>query len=408
MEAKNKFLTHDSVVRVHKPKNQLFFIHPRQSNEFLWLSPNAFTLLELLAIFATVTIPIAILRSKLISKNTRYAAWAGLVVAEAVFLLSIQDQVNPAAAGTESLFISSLSPIRIRLAFLFLCLDSTIALGFHSLHHLTTCIRNLRWERVLHYTGLCCVGIWLSAPSTYSIVTVLAAVLTVTLAWGAAVVGNDLVDLNIDRVSNPDRPLVTGAWNRRNYGRFGLVMLALAVTGAWSVGQTFAFCILTWLTVAFLYSNPPFRLRRFLGISSALVGLASLITIIAGFICLGNRHIFDFPPNLAWFIFLGLTCGANLKDVKDFEGDRRDRVHTIVTTLGLRKGQFAVGVLVSVAMLSAPLLLGKPVLWLPAMLWASLAFFVSTRRRFREKVLFLIYYSYVAFLIASGALQPVP
>jgi 4-hydroxybenzoate polyprenyltransferase len=200
---------------------------------------------------------------------------------------------------------------------------------------------------------------------------------------------------------------VTGAWSPGEYARFGVVMLILALAGAWCVGRAFALCVLASLVLAFLYSCPPFRLRRFFVVSSLLVGLASLVTTLAGFVCLGTRQITDFAPNLATFIFLGLACGANLKDVKDFEGDRRAGVHTIVTVLGLRRGQIAVGVLVAAAMLSAPLLLNQPKFWLPAALWAALAFFIATRQRFRETWLFLLYYSYVGLLLACGVVRPV-
>jgi chlorophyll synthase len=369
---------------------------------------SAFTVIELLVAVAILAVLAALFLPAVISRSAGCAALAVLLVAQAAIVLSLPDQAGPDPAGAGPNLSRWVSPNRLGLAFLFLCLDSTLALRLHSLPRFVAGLRNLRWERVLHYAGLCGIGIWLSAPPVYSIVPMLAAVLTVTLAWGAAVVGNDLADINIDRVSNPDRPLVTGIWQRREYARFGWVLLALALAGAWCVGRAFALCILTNVIVAFLYSSPPFRLRRFVLVSSALIGLTSLATAVAGFVCLGARHISDFPPNYAGFIFLGLACGANLKDVKDFEGDRKEGVHTLVTVLGYSRGKIAVGALVAVAMLSAPLLLGKPGLWTPALLWAAAAFYLSTREPFREKRLFLLYYSYVALLLVTGALRPVP
>jgi 4-hydroxybenzoate polyprenyltransferase len=354
-----------------------------------------------------VKAPIAIVLSVLLSRSARYLALAALVLAEAIILLSVPTPMWPFTSGTGANLSPLLAPIRIRLAFLFVCLDATLALGLHSPTRLASALRNLRWERVVHYVGLCCVGIWLSAPPAYCFVTGLAAVLTVTLAWAASVVGNDLADFEIDRVSNPLRPLITGVWSRSEYARFGRVMLGLALAGAWCVGRAFALCVVTSLALAFLYSSPPFRLRRFLVVSSVLVGLASLVTAWAGFVCLGARQISDFPPSLAAFVFLGLACGANLKDVKDYEGDRRAGVQTFVTVLGLRRGQVAVGALIAAAMLAAPLLLKQPKFWLPAALWAAMAFFVATRPRFRETWLFMLYYSYVALLLVCGVVRPV-
>jgi chlorophyll synthase len=294
---------------------------------------------------------------------------------------------------------------RGRLAFLGLCPTTALALGIYSRKHVLTALRNLRWERALHYVCLYFLGAWLSGPANCSLATLLVGALAVSLVWGVAVVHNDLADLHIDRISNPHRPLVTGVWSDDQYARLGLAMAALTVVGAWLVTERFAFCLMGCLFIAFVYSDPPLRLKRVPVISTALIGLASLLMALAGFVSLGSADFSAFPTGVAVLLILAVTFGANLKDVKDYEGDRLNGVHTLVTLLGLRRGQKIVGFLFAGAVLCSPPLLQKPGLWPAAFLCATLAVFIARHRPFREKHLFLLYYSYLLLLFMTGALR---
>jgi 4-hydroxybenzoate polyprenyltransferase len=97
-----------------------------------------------------------------------------------------------------------------------------------------------------------------------------------------------------------------------------------------------------------------------------------------------------------------LTCGVNFKDIKDYEGDRRDGVQTVVTLAGLHRGKVLAAVLVSAGFLSAPPIFGRADLWLPSIGFAATAAYLITRVYFREKLLFALYYAYFLILFAAG------
>ena len=58
-------------------------------------------------------------------------------------------------------------------------------------------------------------------------------------------------------------------------------------------------------------------------------------------------------------------------------------------------------------MVTGPLLLGKPSLAAPAAIWGGIAWILCVRQPFREKPVFLLYYTYLVFLFCSGAFQRV-
>lgn len=279
---------------------------------------------------------------------------------------------------------------------------AVLALRLDNRSRWAAALRNVRWERVLHYSGLLALGIYMSAPKTLTVPVVIAAVFSICLAWAAAVSNNDLVDREIDSVSNTDRPLVVNLWTPRAFAVLGVCQTTLAVLGAVCVSETFAGCIAAYLAIAFVYSTPPLRLKKYLVVSTGLIALASLFAVAAGFVSSGERSLSQFPLPVAIFFLVAFTSGVNFKDIKDYEGDRRDGIRTVVTWLGLRWGKLATAGCVSVGFLSAPVIFGRASLWWPSVACALMASFVVTRFRFREKFVFLTYYVYFLILLASG------
>ena len=291
------------------------------------------------------------------------------------------------------------------LLFLATCGAGLLLLRLVSRAHFAQAMRNLRWERVLHYVSMFSLGVYMSAPKSFSLALVLAGALCVVLFWSWAVVNNDICDRKIDEVSNPDRPIVAGVWTPSQYAQFGNVQVLLLAGGAFIIGPAFTALMAALLAIAFVYSNPPARLKKYLVISTGLIAMASLGAVLSGFICLQEREVASFPAPIAVFMLVALTFGVNFKDIKDYEGDRLDGVHTLVTWLGPRWGKLATAISFVVALLSAPLILSRMDLLPAAILFAALGAFVMMQRHYREKLIFLIYYLYFVVLLASGVFR---
>jgi 4-hydroxybenzoate polyprenyltransferase len=286
--------------------------------------------------------------------------------------------------------------------FALVCLALTVAVFVQDRRQGAALLRNLRWERALHYVGMLALGVYMSGTNHFNPWVLLTASLVICLAWGSAVASNDVVDREIDCISNPDRPLVKGIWSPRAFGWLALVQGMLAITGGFCINLHFVAAIAIYLLIAVVYSIPPLRLKRYLGLSTGLIACASLVMVVAGFVCTGERTWAQFPKPVAAFFLLTLTCGVNFKDIKDFEGDRRDGIWTLVTWLGLRRGKMATAILAAISFLSAPWIFDRPSLWPVSCIFAGMAMVLVTRAIFREKLFFLLYYGYFVILLMAG------
>ena len=172
-----------------------------------------------------------------------------------------------------------------------------------------------------------------------------------------SVVANDLYDLEIDRESNPDRPLVTGALSPVQYRNLGVFFcvasFAFIISNALAVSPDGLIAIAGCLALLLAYSVPPLRLRRYVP-NSIFIGLGAALCLLIGHTTQTSRA----PSPLVWravsLTFLALSLGTNVKDLKDYESDRKHGVRTVFTLLGRRRGKRACQLLLAGAYL-APL-----------------------------------------------------
>ncbi len=151
-----------------------------------------------------------------------------------------------------------------------------------------------------------------------------AALISIACLFGHAKLLNDTHDLAIDRVSNPRRPLVTGALSPRQargyaWGLGGLAFLFALVSDVAFV----PFCLACW-ALSRAYSAPPLRLRAFYPAGHlALAGIGTLVFLGGAALPLGPGVVPRLhAPLLAPGIFMSFFLLAHLKDLKDIQGDR--------------------------------------------------------------------------------------
>jgi chlorophyll synthase len=135
---------------------------------------------------------------------------------------------------------------------------------------------------------------------------------------------------------------------------FGLLALLLAVSlSAAAVGLTVLALASSWA-----YSAPPLRLRRRL-FSTVFIGWGSVTAFFIGYFGrtpLGQLSLDRRTLLLATVIFFALSLGALVKDLKDYEGDRRAGVRNFFTVFGIAKGTRIVSLMLGMSLLT-PLLL---------------------------------------------------
>lgn len=276
-------------------------------------------------------------------------------------------------------------------------------------------IKNSRPERVLFYLlflmlgalfavqrGLAAPLIWVDA---FGAVTLL---LAWYCSWMYAVQVNDIEDLAIDAISNPNRPLVKNLLSVEDMRQVSYLWLALSLVGTLSVGAYPFFFNLVYLACSHVYSASPLRLKRIPVLASLLISIAGLCAFLAGFYFLSmDKKLAAFPNSLALGILLILTLGVNMRDIKDIDGDRALGVLTLPLLFG-KYGVHVVGGLFACGFLIAPW-----VLHLPNLVWAAVpaaltAFVIAIKKPYQESWVFILYFCFIVTTIGLEIVGKTP
>ena len=276
---------------------------------------------------------------------------------------------------------------------------------------LASVVSNIRPERLAHFLLFTGIGgaIALGREGTFSGTladwfTVATTILVVTGAWVFAVAVNDLVDEDIDAISNADRPLVTGALSHDAMREVAVVAGLMTFLGALALGSYAFFSVVVFTAAYYVYSAPPLRLKRVPMLASALIGLATVACFELGFYLVSaDRMLSAFPGRLVLVLFLSVSLIVNVRDLKDIEGDRAAGVHTLATLIGTRAGM-GLGALVCLAFCIVPLgFMAAPAgLWALSFIAGGLSWALLARGG-TEKAVFGVYFAYLllaAFLLA--------
>ncbi|MCD6594943.1 UbiA prenyltransferase family protein [bacterium] len=271
-------------------------------------------------------------------------------------------------------------------------------------------IGNLRPFRVFHFLLMLFFGFWLGVSGKMELFgeinfyDSIFAAMAFFFAWEFSVITNDLVDVDIDRVSNRKRPLANGNLEKNQMFWLATFYLLFAILSASLIGGRFAFIVMSFIAVYWLYSMPPARLKRIPIFSVAIVSFASLMPIFGGAIIAG-RHPIAIPQKVIWTIFIVFALSFNAKDLKDYEGDKSAGIRTLMTIFGERNGRILIGVLDWASYCLFLMILGlwnSSVLLLSA-LFGGLTFLIVIKNRTEkaistEKIIFILYFIYFAVL----------
>lgn len=251
--------------------------------------------------------------------------------------------------GLWAAFLASLRPSRLAV-YLAIC-----ALAFHA----ATRVGLVGWD-------------WLNP---YDLGEVLLLNLALLLAFVAMTILNDLYDQEIDAVSNRGRPLPAGSVSAGDFAVLGGVCAVLALWLAVVVDEVAVYPLAMIFALGYLYSAPPLRLRRFVGVAHLLLaGIAVCVYLYGASPILGNLAFQQINKTALLALALLFFFGAHFKDIKDAEGDRLAGVTTLATLFGASRAYWITGGLLVVALpvlVVADLLANRPATW------AAIALFIA-------------------------------
>ena len=237
-------------------------------------------------------------------------------------------------------------------------------------------VRNFRWTRSIHYLILYLTGVmfiyhhppfadsscvedfdYLATIWNHPIdlLGIFMASLSVFLSFQSAVIFNDIHDFEIDEVSNSHRPLVTKAIPFSEFKMVGKLFVILSLVIAFCINETFFFFMLLYHLLAFLYSTPPFRLRQYFIVSNIELASIFLLTFHAGTTVLIPNYAFQHVyPSVTFGLIITYSLALTIKDLKDFDGDKKSQVQTLPTLFGKKVGAMITVSFVCCAILLSP------------------------------------------------------
>lgn len=209
--------------------------------------------------------------------------------------------------------------------------------------------KDLRFSRILHYFSMVFLGLILGYKYGFCFTDIDNFVKLTALFSGLlmliifATIENNLADVKIDFVSNPDRPMFNKNLNVENYlvSRWYFLISGFLLSAC--AGFSAMMCNLTVTFNYHLYSMPPYRIKRLPVVSKMVISVNSLISVVCGYL-LFNSDLSGFPAAItAVFLFPG-TIAASLIDLKDIQGDKSGNILTLPHLVGVFKAKIIIAI----------------------------------------------------------------
>jgi len=188
---------------------------------------------------------------------------------------------------------------------------------------IVSCVKTARPLNTVIVGCAVLLGMWLTGFASLSAcrggATVLNAALLILAAMAAAAYGNavnDVLDVETDRVSHPNRPLASGALSVDAAAVFAAALAALSLALATAASTFHAVAALMPLTLLTMYS---LYIKRTRIVGNVIVAALTAYALLFG----GLPHPYTkilFAPALSAFLLN--FCRELVKDVQDAEGDR--------------------------------------------------------------------------------------
>jgi geranylgeranylglycerol-phosphate geranylgeranyltransferase len=196
-------------------------------------------------------------------------------------------------------------------------------------------------------------GIFFGNPQTAPLLYLKAAIVAIAYT-GIAMIHNDILDIEIDKINAPDRVLPAGRVTKKEAFIYMFILFVIGtVTGFFLSWESIPIMLLT-LILSLLYNS---KLKKFGFVGNVTVGLTATSAFLYGE-AVANKWD-NFWPILNWnasiYLFLisaFLNTGREVcKGIMDTEGDSKYGVRTIAVLYGKKTASIFVLVLTLIALI---------------------------------------------------------
>jgi len=172
-----------------------------------------------------------------------------------------------------------------------------------------------------------------------NIFKLMSATLSIGFLFAFSRITNDIYDIEIDRHSNKTRPIASGELPIQSAKMIGYVFLFTSLIFAVPTEPEFLAFWAAIAAIAYLYSSPPLRLRRFYPVSILVLSTIGCLLYIAGASLSHSDDLYGLlsKQGLILPLFFAFFSLSHIKDLKDIEGDQLGGVQNLFAWINFRK-----------------------------------------------------------------------
>lgn len=190
------------------------------------------------------------------------------------------------------------------------------------------------------------VGAWIGCGFTLPPALILAGMIGFTTCGFGNLI-NDLYDIDIDKVNNPQRPLPAGKANRKLVVILALCLLVISLVFSLSINIAVFFLVLGVSILLFAYA----AFLKKTTVANIIVSAITGLSFILGGIVVKNP-VSVFPFIFSFFIHMPREI---IKDIVDIKGDQRNNVISLPIVLGIERASIISGLFLGVLCILLPL-----------------------------------------------------
>jgi 4-hydroxybenzoate polyprenyltransferase len=229
---------------------------------------------------------------------------------------------------------------------------SLIFLHFYDSLLFKKLLRRIRLERALQYLLILTFGF--SVVGDFHPIRLFIHfmnLLGVLCMWIGSVLINDYYDLENDRINRVKRN-VEYIMNKTEAYTLAIILWLFALLIALQISSIVFFMYLIVITICYLYSAPPARFKRHI-FSSVFIGFNTFMLVFIGVFATINATIYnDRVFYIAILFGVTMAAGANVIDLKDYQGDLETGIKSLPTVLGLERAKYIIAGLTGISYLT--------------------------------------------------------
>jgi 4-hydroxybenzoate polyprenyltransferase len=160
----------------------------------------------------------------------------------------------------------------------------------------------------------------------------LSASISVILIFAYAKIINDISDYNIDVLSNKNRMLPIGVIKKNQLQEIKYIFLFYSLLFAIITDYSFIAYWLMFFALSYIYSIPPYRLKKYYPLSFINLSILGIVVFISGLSLVFHEYAYIKLPQKEIVLYVALSFFAilHIKDFKDIDSDKKNKIFSLV------------------------------------------------------------------------------